>query len=103
MKSILTEYTEMCAICGKPTECTHHLVFGKGLRDLADADKLTLPMCNACHNMSSPASTRLHDNPIAESLSKMLGQVAWEKEYYRTTETDEAREAFRKRYSKSYL
>lgn len=102
MNSIVTKYTEFCAICGKPTECQHHLIFGTGVHKLADEDKLILPMCHKCHNMGL-ATNKLHDNSMAESLSKMVGQLAWEKNYYRTTEEDEAREAFMKRYSRSYL
>ena len=103
MKSIITEYTDICAICGKPSECEHHCIFGRGLRDLADEDKLILPMCNGCHNMESKVSSRIHDNPMAEALSKMLGQLAWEKNYYKPEGEDEARKAFMKRYGRSYL
>ena len=48
----------------------------------------------------------------AEKLSKMLGQVAYEKEYYRSLleavdelekGEDPAREVFRRRYGISYL
>lgn len=98
---MLTEYKNICAVCGAQAECTHHLVFGKGIRNLAEADKLTIPLCNSCHNMGK---YRIHDNPISEQLSKMLGQTQWEYESL-TTDSDrkKAREAFRKRYGKSYL
>jgi hypothetical protein len=42
------------------------------------------------------ATERIHENPMAEKLSKMLGQAIWEKH-------NGDREAFRKRYGKSYL
>lgn len=106
MKSIITEFTEICAICGKPSECEHHLVFGQGMRNLADEDKLILPMCNDCHNMNHYLVSRIHDNPMAEALSKMVGQLAFEKEYYRFSTSgnlDKARMAFMKRYGRSYL
>lgn len=106
MKSIVTEFTEICAICGKPSECEHHLVFGQGIRKLADEDRLTLPMCNKCHNMSNHLTTQLHDNPMAEALSKMVGQLAFEKEFYRFSTSgnvDKARMTFMKRYGRSYL
>jgi hypothetical protein len=48
---------------------------------------------------------QIHENPPAEKLSKMLGQVAWEKHTISTigcTEA-EAREFFRNRYGISYL
>lgn len=95
MKSIVTEYTDICLFCGRPAECEHHLIFGNGLRKLADGDGLKVPSCNKCHNMGQ-INDRIHDNPMAEKLSKMLGQAIWESRYG-------DREAFRKRYGKSYL
>jgi len=106
MKSVVTEFTEICAICGKPAECEHHLIFGTGMRRLCDEDHIVLPMCNDCHNMSDRLTSRIHDNPMAESLSKMLGQMAWEKEFYKQLskqDVDIARITFMKRYGKSYL
>lgn len=106
MKSKITEYDNICAICGRPAECTHHCVFGNGLRKLAEIDSLTIPLCNRCHNMGM-LSEKIHGNSCAEALSKMVGQLAWEKDYYRQkaskTDTDEAREEFRKIYHISFL
>ena len=95
MKSIVTEYTDICFFGQCPAECEHHLIFGNGLRDLADEDGLKVPSCNKHHNMGQ-ISERIHDNPMAEKLSKMLGQAVWEKHYGN-------REAFRERYGRSYL
>ncbi|MBH1941668.1 hypothetical protein I5677_12265 [Mobilitalea sibirica] len=95
MKSIVTEFTEICFFCGKPAECEHHLIFGKGNRDLSEEDGLKVPSCNRCHNIGTTIE-RIHDNSMAERLSKMLGQVIWESHYG-------DREAFRRRYGKSYL
>lgn len=94
-KSIVTEYHSICIFCGAPAECEHHLIFGTGARPLAEKDGLKVPACNRCHNMGSMLN-RIHDNPMAECLSKMLGQAIWEKEYG-------TREQFRKRYGQSYL
>lgn len=105
MKSVLAEYVEYCAFCGKPAEAEHHLIFGIGMRGLAEEDGLKLPACNSCHNMGAK-SERIHGNPMAEKLSKMLGQIAWEKEYYKgllEEKQDPARETFRQRYKRSYL
>ncbi len=106
MESIVTTYTKYCAFCGKPTEAEHHLIFGIGMRELAEKDGLKLPTCNNCHNMGQKL-VRIHDNSMAEKLSKMLGQLAWEKEYYKTLAGEDAgdvaREAFQKRYKRSYL
>lgn len=106
MDSIVTEYMEVSAFSAAPAECKHHLIFGRGLRDLADQDGLWIPLTNAEHNMH-PCGQRwqIHENPPAEKLSKMLGQVAWEKHTISTigcTEA-EAREFFRDRYGISYL
>lgn len=45
-KSIVTEYDGICFFCGKPEECEHHLLFGNGIRELAEQDGLKVPMCN---------------------------------------------------------
>lgn len=103
MKSILTEYTEYCLFCGRPTTATHHLLFGRGIRPLADRDGLTIPICDGCHNMGDKLE-RIHDNPMAEKMSKIIGQLAYEKRKVAEGMTEEqARESFRKRYSNSYL
>lgn len=119
MKSILTNYDNVCTICGKPKQAIHHLVFGNGLRKLADEDGVYIPICDTCHTKSIMTISRIHDNTMAERLSKMLGQMAWERHYIangvaeiaqsigleHTPERyeEEAREAFRKRYGRSYL
>ena len=95
MKSIVTKYEDICFFCGGPAECEHHLIFGIGLRALADEDGLKVPICNRNHNMGANTE-KIHGNPIAERLSKMLGQAIWENHYG-------TRDDFRKRYGKSYL
>lgn len=111
MKSILTNYDNYSVISGTPKDCEHHLIFGRGLKKLADEDGLIIPLTNAEHNMSSRGLIyQIHENPMAESLSKICGQLAWEKEYvahlceipfYEVKE--EAREEFRKKYGRSFL
>lgn len=111
MKSILTEYTNISAFSQNPKECDHHLIFGSGLRKLAEEDGLFIPLTNKEHNMGHNTE-KIHGNQAAEKLSKMLGQLAYEKEYYRSAlealketdkDSDPAREAFRERYGISYL
>jgi hypothetical protein len=47
---------------------------------------------------------RIHENVMAEKMSKMIGQYAWElKTVSSGVKPDWARELFRKRYGKSYL
>ena len=122
MNGIVTEYKQNCFICGRPAEAEHHLVFGNAGRELSEKDGLKVPVCNVCHNMGENIR-RIHGNPIAERMSKIIGQIAWEKEYA-LQKADEfariidesrekgevkqiiykgSREAFRKRYGCSYL
>jgi hypothetical protein len=96
MDSIVTELKDICYFCNKPAECEHHLIFGKGNRELAEEDGLKVPSCNRCHNLAIKAMDRIHENPMAEKLSKMLGQAIWENRYG-------DRYDFIKRYGKSYL
>lgn len=94
-KSIVTEYETICFFCGEPAECEHHLLFGNGVRPLAEEDGLKVPSCNRCHNLGKMGE-RVHENPIAEKLSKKLGQAIYESKIG-------TREEFRRRYGKSYL
>lgn len=109
-KSIVTNYREISTFSGAPTECEHHLVFGGSLRKLANEDGLTIYLKNSEHNMSMQGTIyQIHGNPAAEKLSKMLGQIAWEKQYIANKysvskeELDEARNKFKERYGKSFL
>lgn len=111
LKSIVTKYTNISAFSQNSKECDHHLIFGSGLRKLANEDGLILPLTNYEHN-TGPIGERIHENVAAEKLSKMLGQLAYEKEYYRSIlesvdgleeGEDPAREKFRRRYGISYL
>lgn len=110
-KSILTNYENYSVFSGTPADAKHHCIFGNGLRTLAEKDGLWIPLTNAEHNMSPNGLIyQIHENPAAEALSKICGQLAWEKEYLaRMCEIpfyevkEEAREAFRKRYGRSYL
>lgn len=101
MESIVTKYTDYCIVCGKPTTETHHLVFGVGKRQKSDEDGLTVPLCSNHHTQGKD---RLHDRTVPETLSKIAGQLAYEKHKVAEGMTeDEARESFRKRYGVSYL
>lgn len=103
MDSILTDSKDYCFFCGGPAECTHHLIFGSSNRQRAEKDGLKVPSCNRCHNMGA-IKDRVHENPMAETMSKMIGQYAWElKTVASGVKPDLARELFRKRYGKSYL
>lgn len=94
-KSIVTEYEGICFFCGRQADAEHHLISGTANRELSEKDGLKVPVCNNCHNMGDRLS-RVHDNPMAEKLSKMLGQAIYEGRIG-------TREEFRERYGKSYL
>lgn len=102
-EGIVTRYNSNCLFCGRPVEATHHLIGGTSKRKQSDQDGLTIPCCNDCHNMGE-LPRRIHGNPMAEVMSKMIGQLAWEKRAVSEGQTEEeARESFRKRYGESYL
>lgn len=112
-KSKVTEHNEICIFCGRQAECEHHLIFGVSQRDKADQDGLVVPSCNNCHNLGKLLS-RVHENPMAEKLSKMLGQAVWERNWIlkdvvhddeeaRELKSSNARKEFMKRYGRSYL
>ena len=103
MKGIVTEYNDNCLFCGRPTEAQHHLVYGKGARTIAEKHGLKIPCCNNCHSMAAPLE-RIHGNPMAEIMSKVIGQLAYEKHAVAAgmSETD-ARESFRAEFGVSYL
>lgn len=108
MKSILTKYEDLSVFSGLPKQSDHHLVFGYGKRELSERYGLKIPLRNAEHNLS-PGGTinQIHGNPAAEKLSKICGQLAYEKEWYRQMVfkglEDPAREDFRKIFGESYL
>lgn len=118
MKSRVTEYEQYSVFSGTPTTTRHHCVFGRGLRNLAEQDGIWIPVTDSEHNMSSKGTiNQIHGNPAAEKLSKIAGQLAWERAWIISQAAlpfeseDEAydrlsrecREAFRKRYGQSFL
>lgn len=116
-KSILTKYEDISVFSQKQANCRHHLVYGRygSLRDFAEREGLWIPLENSEHNMSSKGTiNQIHGNPIAEKLSKMLGQVAYEKRQIAIQLSEqigksvdeietEVREKFRKQAGESFL
>lgn len=100
---MITKYNDFCIICGKPKQDTHHIFKGHKQRHLADEDELLLPLCREHHEA-------IHQKKEMNVLCEIIGQLAWEKEYI-TEHTalpfddmsEEARDAFRYRYGRSYL
>lgn len=100
----MSKEDKYCAICGRPTRTTHHLIFGYGRKPLADADNIVMSLCDDCHNLAVKPVDRIHGNSMAEKLSKMLGQSQWElKAVLAGKSESEARAEFMERYGRSYL
>jgi len=94
---------KICDVCGKRMAVeTHHLIFGRGIRNLCDEEGVAMiAVCRECHH-------QIHYNPVAEHLSKMLGQALTENHYlidfgdaYRLKE--QSRKYFLERYGRSWL
>lgn len=98
---------EQVAEAEKPAE--------KAVEELSEKDGLKVPVCNNCHNMGQKLC-RIHENPMAERMSKMIGQLAWEREWLlkntvtinskgqmAKVEGNVVRSQFMKRYGRSYL
>ena len=79
MKSTLTNNDEYCFFCNRAATQTHHLIFGKG-RQFSEKWGLKVPICVSCHTQSEYLCDRIHDNSMAEKLSKMLGQAVFERD-----------------------
>lgn len=114
-KGIVTQHETICFICGRQAETEHHLIFGTAGRELSEKDGLKVPVCNNCHNMGQKLC-RIHENPMAERMSKMIGQLAWEREWLlkntvainskgqmEKVEGNVVRSQFMKRYGRSYF
>ena len=86
-KSTITDYLDFCLLCGKPNTEIHHCLSGSD-RNNADIDGLYIGLCRECHNF-------IHQYPQALVMSKIIGQLAYERKH--------TREEFRARYRHSYL
>ena len=97
------EYARYCFFCGSPNiNGEHHFMFGRGMRNLAEEDGLKAHICDRCHTLGKLLE-RVHDNVMAEKLSKMFGQAIFERnEVAKGATIDEAREKFRKRYGQCF-
>ncbi len=109
-ESVITDWTEFCLICGGEAECEHHAIPGTANRAKSEEFKLVIPLCNNCHNMSRDS---IHRNPKMAAMSKIIGQLAFAKEYFKSKLTasenekrqmeQDAKEMFIDTFGKSYL
>ena len=113
---MITNYPEICCLCNRKAEHTHHLVFGVSNRNISDAENLTMPVCELCHR-------KIHEGEKAKSgnrdldlfnryavMSKIIGQLEYEKKYVINKAEipfwdaeEEARESFRHIFGKSFI
>ncbi len=90
MKSIINEEYR-CNNCGSPFNLErHHCIFGTANRKKAEEDGLWVWLCHDCHH-----GVHNGNNWLKEMLQKEA-QEYWEEEYG-------DRDAFIKRYGRSYL
>lgn len=77
MNSILRTEPGICFACGrrKPTEY-HHILFGHGLRPIADREGLTCYLCAECHRGTYGVHGR-EGNTLNRKL-KAIAQKRWE-------------------------
>lgn len=99
------EYSKYCFFCGAPlARSEHHFLFGSAIRKFAEEDGIKAHVCELCHTMG-PKLDRVHDNPMAEKLSKMFGQAIYERNALASGEVktiDEAKQQFQRRYGRVY-
>lgn len=89
-----------CILCGKPAHGVHHWIFGKNHK-MADKDGIYSPICDECHLMGA---SHIHDDPIAETLSKALGQVLYERnEALNGKDLPTIKREFRAKYTDCYF
>ena len=101
-KSIITEYTNMCLVCGNPNVEPHHVLHGTANRKFADEDLLIVPLCYEHHRGNN--GVHGHNNAFDVAL-EIIGQIAWERKKIADTGMDieEVRKEFRKRYGQSFI
>lgn len=90
MESKLQNDTSVCYLCGKYMgKGDKHHIFNGAKRDRAEEDGMYVYVHRVCHSF-------IHEHPMTMKTLKMRGQRKWEEIYG-------DRDAFIKRYGKSYL
>lgn len=86
---------KQCFLCGRwcNTE-THHLLFGTGLRKLADQCHLTVDLCPDCHRNGPRA---VHNNAQVANALRAYGEKKW------MEQTGGSVEDFIRVFGKNYL
>ena len=94
-KRSIIDNSNCCYLCGSTSGLTvHHCLFGTAGRKKADQDRLTVKLCYSCHEAVQHPTNKF-DLTMQNALKK-IAQEKWEQHYGN-------RDAFIKRYGKSYL
>lgn len=86
-QSKISNFPDYCLLCGKPSTDIHHCLSGSD-RKHADEDGIYISLCRDCHSF-------IHKHPQALVMSKIIGQLAYEREH--------TREEYLSRYRHSYI
>jgi Zn-finger protein len=89
-----------CFICHKPFNLArHHVIHGRGLRQLAEEDGLWVWLCEKCHSNLHDRPGHPHDDEL-----KILGQRTYIENFCKTKGVNEeiARQSFRERYGRYF-
>lgn len=102
MKSIVTDYEQMCIICNSMNNIhIHHLCEGVANRQKSEDFGLKIPLCAKHHNMSNMS---VHLNTEMNAMSHIIGQLAFEREMALQGMTrEECRAKFIKEFGKAYI
>ena len=106
--TIMPTESNHCYLCGrfvsKYEGHWHHCIHGRANRGIADKEGLIVRLCKECHTEGKGA---VHRNPnMGNDLWLMKeAQDVWETKYIidHDCEREEAREAFRQLFGKSYI
>lgn len=78
-KSIVTQETERCFLCGTTIGLEeHHIFFGTANRKLSEKYGLTVPLCHGCHRTNPHA---VHRNRKYDVELKQIAQRCFERNY----------------------
>lgn len=71
MKSIITDETDRCIVCGKPHPQEHHVFEGWANRRISEKYHLTIPLCAEHH-------CKIHTDRKMMDAYRAIGQRAYE-------------------------
>ncbi len=90
-RSVIVDDMEHCVCCGKEMIQIHHIFYGTANRKLSDQDGYVIPLCHNHHT----GKEGIHFNKDMDEYWKQIAQKHYEKHH--------SRQAFIKRYGRSWL